>query len=229
MKVLYTGSTKTLTVEPNETLIELKRKIREKTGLSLSRMKIVLPGSKYLSLYRNSPTISDIGLMNESTIQVYATHEGCYYCIGCMLPQLIHLSANISLECNSQSYSEYFSEANKPQFLRDLEKQFVCLGNEIKRTVLDCIRRCGREWHDIEIEDANYFKFNIEEMKRKEAIQLFVDAMAGMIFSYLKSHRTSTKNAPISIDWFKFLHETRCPICLCRFTINNNQPNSPNR
>jgi hypothetical protein len=39
----------------------------------------------------------------------------------------------------------------------------------------------------------------------------------------------STLTKVIEIDWLTFLHETRCPICLCRFNTTEPTANAPDR
>ncbi|CAF1686982.1 unnamed protein product, partial [Adineta ricciae] len=221
-----------------DTILNLKHRIREKLGAPIKKMSLTYGGRRILN---NNETIAECNIHEEAILRllVYALGGGTY-CRGCILPELIRFSANVSLKC-----TETFSF--------DDEQLLHCLKNELNRVdqnainiIMECVDTCGTTWDELEVDDANYFQ-NYAEKRRSEATNYFTGTICRMISRYVKQNRTtqtlqnenysvndknvdtSVSMEPVTIEWLTFLHETRCPICFFRFTIDQSVIKTSNR
>jgi hypothetical protein len=230
-------------VNPTDTILTLKRRVREKEGIPV--LKMIFMRGKILD---NDKTLSDYQIDEKSTIYMQYRMGGGFYCAGCILPALVYLSANVSLQCGENlSFDDV-------QLLHSIKTKLTSLNNGITEAIINCIETCGSKWSDIEDDDANYFQDHAER-RRSQAVDRFIDAICNMINPYIKEYRTSkmiekmpyavdyknlygnnckndsesTLTKPIDVDWVTFLHETRCPICFYRFSNVQHETNTPNR
>ena len=127
------------------------------------------------------------------------------------------------------------------QLLCSVQSKLGGLTSGALEAVIHCIESCGQKWDILETDDADYFKDH-EKRRHSEATLTFIWVMGHMILSYLEVYRQSTKaentqnsinnKSPqhtVKIEWLHFLHETRCPICFCRFSDVQPVTNAPNR
>jgi hypothetical protein len=223
-------------VHPTDTILSVKRQVREKEGMPLRRIRLIYAG-KFLE---NDETLSNYKILKESTFQLMFPFDGGSYCIGCIRPALICLSAHVSLQCGKKLTFD------NEQLLHSIKTKLISLNNGIKEAIMNCIETCGHEWDYIENDDAEYFR-NHAEQRQIQAINEFTGAICRIINPYIEKYRTlnmlkstqvsiyykaayqSTLTEPIDIDWLTFLHETRCPICFCRFSNVQLATNVPNR
>lgn len=188
----------------------------------------------------NDRTLLDYDIKKESTVHLMLRMGGGSYCIGCEIPVLICLSAHVSLQCGEKLTFD------DEQLLYSIQAKLISLNNGISEAIINCITSCGREWTTLENDDADYFQ-NHTQQRQFQAINTFIGTICKMIRPYLEKYRSaeviektthligyktamkSEQNKPIDVGWLTFLHESRCPICFCRF--NNVQPtaNIPNR
>jgi hypothetical protein len=228
--------TVTYEVHPTDTIRSVKRQVREKEGMPLRRIQLMYAGKSL----ENDETLSNYKIPKESTFELMFRLGGGSYCIGCILPALICLSAHVSLQCGEKLTFD------KEQLLHSIKTKLISLNNGITEAIMNCIETCGHEWNCIENDDADYFR-NHAEQRQLQAINKFTGAICSMIKPYIEKYRTlnmlkstqdsiyyeaaykSTLTKPIDIDWLTFLHETRCPICFCRFSNVQLATNIPNR
>jgi hypothetical protein len=219
------GKTVTYQVHPTDTILSVKRQVREKEGMSVPRIRLMYAGK----ILENDETLSNYNIPKESTFQLMFKFGGGSYCIGCILPALICLSAHVSLQCGEKLTFD------NEQLLHSIKTKCISLNNGITEAIMNCIETCGHVWDYIENDDADYFRIHAKQ-RQLQAINEFTGAICGMINPYIKKYRTlnmlkstqvsmyykaayqSTLTEPIDIDWLTFLHETRCPICFCRFS-----------
>lgn len=216
MGLCYSKRIVTYEVEPSDTVLDLKRKIRSRENLPLFRMRLTY-NSKPLE---NNEQLRVYNIRQESTISGRMSCGGSSYCAGCIQPALICLSANVSLQC-----AEQLSSCDNTQLLYSIRTKLNSLDTNALNAVIYCLETCSKQWNELQIDDTNFFQ-NHEEQRKSDAIDLFIGAICRMINDYLKKYRTleilkdikDIFTEPTKVDWFKIMHETRCPICFCRFT-----------
>jgi hypothetical protein len=142
------GRTITYEVLPTDPILTLKHLVRQKEGIPMTLIRLVYSGK---NLDGNDRTFVDFEIPKESTIQLFLKMSGSY-CIGCVLPALICLSAHVSLQCG-----EILSFDDK-QLLHRIKTNLTSLNNGAMEAVIDCIQTCGYAWNILENDDADYFQ-----------------------------------------------------------------------
>lgn len=229
-------------VQPTDTILSLKRQVRKKKMVPIDRMKLRCKG-RFLDDER---TLSDYSITKDDFLIVSYSMGGETYCLGCIVPALICLSANVSLQCQDTLPSD------GQELLRSIQVTLAILNNNAMEAIMDYVQSCKKNWSPLEIEDVEFFQ-NHTARRHSQAISSFIGAICHMIKPYLERYRKpkavkdnqssiySTNNyysieseksiltEPISRDWFNYLHQTRCPICFYRFTYAQIASNTPNR
>lgn len=239
---LWSGRISTYEVQPTDTIRSLKQQIRDREKTPMARTKLRWRGNSF----NNLKTFLDYGVTQETTIQLYYAMGGGSYCQGCILPALICLSAHVSLQCGEDlSFDDY-------QLLHSIKNGLAILNHAATEAIIGCINTCTREWDTDEYDDAEYFQDHAIR-RHDQAIDKFLGAICGIINHYIEKYRTPKMikrtqqainyenayknpditdpeaNSRIKIDWLTFLHETRCPICFCRFNHVQPKSDAPNR
>ncbi len=198
-------------VNPTDTILTLKRQIRAQKRIPIHRM-CLLYGGKNL---KNDKTLSDYQVTERSSIYVYNRMSGGFYCAGCVLPALIYLSANVSLQCGKKL------SFDNVHLLHSVQTQLNSLKSGITEALINCIETCGDKWSDAEDDDANYFQDHAKRWQ-SQAVNKFIGVICNMINPYIKEYRTSkmieklqnsvdykndsesTLTKPIDVDWVTF-------------------------
>jgi hypothetical protein len=222
----------TYEVHPTDTILSLKGPVREKEGIPMDRMRLSYLGTNLA----NDKTLANYKITNYGSIYLRYALGGGSYCPGCIIPLLICLSAHVSLQCGEEL------SFNSEQILHSIKTKLTNLNTGAVKAVIGCIETCGHARCTLQNDDADYFQDHAER-----AIDLFTGAICNMINPYIEKYRTSnllssiknsikydaayesTLTKPIDIDWLTFLHETRCPICFCRFSNVQLATNVPNK